>query len=164
MSAQNRIEEFALAPDDARWGDERARDEYYRGVTVAFWWMQYFIPVVMVVAAAQGAILASWLALGAYLAAGIAAWRYGRRRGIRIDPLGRELSSGHRWLALAVLVPLYLLWIVMNLLPFDLPESVPDVIGGLIGAVIGVTVLTVVMRRRERRDAQRLAAEDDTFE
>ena len=38
MSAESRIEDFILAPSDPAWGDERNREEYYRAMSVGYYW------------------------------------------------------------------------------------------------------------------------------
>lgn len=38
MSVESRSEGFILAPSDPAWGGERNRDEYYRAMSVGYYW------------------------------------------------------------------------------------------------------------------------------
>ncbi|MDF0531801.1 hypothetical protein P0W64_19855 [Tsukamurella sp. 8F] len=167
MSVQTRIEEFALAPDDRRWGDERARDEYYRGAALAYWWMQYVLLIVMVVAAAQGALWTSVVVLLGVLSGQWVCQGYCRRRGIPLASLTKEFNSGgRRWIALGSVLPFLVLWAVFVLRERDALDTA-SLVGAVCGAIVGglfAMGMGLWIRRREQRDIDRLAGDDDRFE
>ncbi|WP_018178787.1 hypothetical protein [Jongsikchunia kroppenstedtii] len=167
MSVQNRIEEFALAPNDPRWGDERARDEYYRGAALGFWWMQYVVLLVMVVAAAQGAVGASVIALVGLCFAQLVSWSYCRRRGIPIAAVTRDFNKGgRRWIGFGTTMPFIVLWLAFTLRArgsLDGGTVAGAVVGGIVGGLFAVGV-GVWMRRSEQRRLDASAAEDDRFD
>lgn len=167
MSVQNRIEEFALAPDDPRWGDERARDEFYRGAALAFWWMQYVVLAVMVVAAAQGALWTSALALLGLCLAQLACWSYCRRRGVAVAAVTRDFNhGGRRWIGLGTTLPFIVLWAAFVLRErgsLDAGSVTGAVVGGVVGGLSAVGV-GIWMRRSEQRRIDAIDAEDDRFD
>ena len=165
MPIGERVEEFVLAPDDPRWGDERARDEYYRGSAVGFWWALHLLLVLMVVAAAQSAMLTSWLALAGLASLNVVLRRYCRRHDVPLVALNRAFNSGaRRWIAIGTTMPLILLWAALVLIPAvrDTETLAGAVTGAIVGGA-GVAGIGALLARRERRRDAELAAADDEF-
>ncbi len=169
QSVEDRVEGFILAPSDPAWGDERNREEYYRAATIGQFWSTYAFLVVAIIAALEGAVVASFAAMFLPGVVTLAVVRYCRRRGVAYARLTGAFSRGHRRLiALGTVAPLIVLWVGALAVGSDYFDTDPSsLFGAAVGAACGIAaafgVLAWVKNREARREA-RAAEDDDVFE
>ncbi|GAB3135432.1 hypothetical protein GCM10027289_29070 [Tsukamurella serpentis] len=169
MPVETKIEEFILAASDPAWGDERNRDEYYRAATIGQFWCTYAFLVVAIIAALQGAVLASFAAMILPGVVTVAMFRYCRRRGVAYAQLMSTFSTGRRWLVvLATAGPLILLWLGALAVGSDYFGTDPgSLAGAAAGAGVGIAAaigVVALVKNREKRQDARAAEDDDVFE
>ncbi|MET9326238.1 hypothetical protein [Tsukamurella sp. NPDC003166] len=170
MSVDSRIEEFALAPSDPAWGDERNRDEFYRASALASFWSVYVFFGVAMVAAAQGAILTALIALVAPGVIQIVVVRsYCRRHGVALSRLTEMFNRGRRrWVSLLTTLPMIAVTFLLLALHLGgAADRTSTLLGALAGGAVGAALAALGARlllRRERRDEQLASLEDDVFD
>lgn len=165
MAQRTALEDIFLAPDDPAWGDERAREEFYRGSTIALCATIYGCYIIAIVAAALDSTLVSFLIFVLPSVTSAMLYRYCARRGIDVRALTKHFSRRRRIIAYATTYPLAAAWLIVYLwrtLPQDsLPQSL---IGAAVGGVVGgVGVLLIAKLLRRRTESQHLP-EDDSFD
>lgn len=165
MAQRTTLEDIFLAPDDPAWGDERAREEFYRGSTIALCATVYGCYIIAIVAAAMDATLVSFLIFVLPSLTTIMLYRYCSRRGIDVRALTKKFSRRRRIIAYSTTYPLVAAWLMVYLwrtLPQDsLPGSLA---GAAVGAVIGGLGAALVAKLLRRRAEARHLPEDDSFE
>lgn len=169
MSIETRVEEFILAPSDPAWGDERNRDEYYRAAAIGHFWGTYAFIIVAILAAAQGAAVASFAAMLGPAAVYVPMARYSRRKGIGLAEGSGGFATRRRLVIAGVTaIPLIVLWLVALVLGCGFVDvEISTVLGSLVGAAFGGVAALVaffVVRMLERRREARAASDDDVFE
>ena len=163
MSVESRVEEFILAPSDPAWGDERARDEYYRAMSVGYYWTGPVALVVALVAAAEGARVAALAVLWAVVLTQLAAYRYCVRHDVPLAAITKAFFTRPRRIALvAILIP-YLAVLCALLVDSDPGTLAGALTGGLVGAAAMGAVAALTARRERRREAA-AAEQDDVFD
>ena len=163
MSAESRIEDFILAPSDPAWGDERNREEYYRAMSVGYYWAAPAALVASVIAAAEGARITSMAVLLLLLATQLAAYRYCSRHDVPLASITRAfLTPARKAVMAAILIPYLAVWCALQL-DRDPSTLAGAVVGGLVGAGIAVVAVLLAARAERRREAE-AASGDDVFE
>ncbi|CAM3756112.1 MULTISPECIES: hypothetical protein [Tsukamurella] len=162
-SVEDRVEEFILAPSDPAWGDERARDEYYRAMTIGYYWTAPATLVLSLIAAAEGAKIAAVAALWLAVFTQLAAYRYCVRHDVPLGEIMKSFLTKKRMVALiAILIPYLALW--CSLMVDSDPSTIAGaVVGGLVGTVIA-GALGALLARQERRREAAAGEQDDVFE
>ncbi|MFF0455038.1 hypothetical protein [Nocardia africana] len=165
MAKTTAFEDIFLAPDEPAWGDERAREEFYRGSTIALCATMYGCYAIAIVAAAVDATLVSLLIFVLPSLTSLLLLRYCARRGIDMQTLLKGFPPRRKRIAYATTYPLIAAWLIVFLwrtLPSDsLPQSlVGAVVGGAIGAAVAAIIGTFI---RRRSTAEQLP-EDDSFD
>lgn len=162
-TVEGRVENFILAPSDPTWGDERNRDEYYRAMTVGYYWVAPLSLVVSLVAAAEGARITAFAVLWLVPLTQLAAYRYCVRHDVPLAEITRGFFTPKRRAVLAaILIPYLALWCAL-MVDSD-PETIAGaVVGGLLGAA-AAAALAVLASRRERRREAAAGEQDDVFE
>ncbi|MEU6561979.1 hypothetical protein [Nocardia nova] len=165
MTKTTAFEDVFLAPDEPAWDDERAREEFYRGSTVALNVMMYACYVIAIVAAATDAALVSILLMVLPGLSGLVLLRYCARRGIDMRTILKGFSPQRKRIAYATTYPLIVVWLVVFLwrtLPSDsLPQSL---IGAVAGAAVGAAAALAAGKLMRRRVTAGRLPEDDTFD
>lgn len=163
MSAESRVEDFILAPSDPAWGDERNREEYYRAMSVGYYWAGPAALVASLIAAAEGARITAMAVLLLLLATQLAAYRYCSRHNVPLASITRAfLTPKRKAVMAALLIPYLAVWCALQL-DRDPSTLVGAAVGGLVGAgVVGGAALLAA--RTERRREAAAADDDDVFE
>ncbi len=162
-TVEDRVEGFILAPSDPAWGDERARDEYYRASTVGYYWMAPLALLVSLVAAVEGARVTAIAVLWIVPLTQLAAYRYCARHRVPVAEIMRAFLTRKRMAILvAILAPYLALWCAL-LVDSDPSTIAGALTGGFVGAA-GAAGVAFVAARRERRREAAAAADDDVFE
>ena len=104
MSAESRIEDFILAPSDPAWGDERNREEYYRAMSVGYYWAAPAALVGSLIAAAEGARITSMAVLLLLLATQLATYRYCSRHDVPLASITRAFLTPKRKAVMAAIL------------------------------------------------------------
>ncbi|CAM3525104.1 hypothetical protein ACXYTP_22940 [Tsukamurella ocularis] len=163
MSAESRVEDFILAPSDPAWGDERNREEYYRAMSVGYYWAAPAALVASLIAAAEGARITSMAVLLLLLATQLAAYRYCSRHDVPLASITRAfLTPARKAVMAAILIPYLAVWCALQL-DRDPSTLAGAVVGGLVGAGIAVVAVLLAARAERRREAE-AASGDDVFE
>ncbi|NMD55873.1 MULTISPECIES: hypothetical protein [Tsukamurella] len=163
MSAESRIEDFILAPSDPAWGDERHREEYYRAMTVGYYWAAPAALVASLIAAAEGARVTAMAVLLLLLATQLATYRYCTRHDVPLATIYRAFMTPRRKAAMAaILIPYLAIWCALQL-DRDASTIAGAAVGGLVGAGIAGGAVLLATRAERRREAA-AAADDDVFE
>ncbi|MDG3009784.1 hypothetical protein G4X40_06445 [Rhodococcus sp. D2-41] len=163
MPRMTRLEDTFLAPDDPGWGDERARDEFYRGSTMALNWMIYGAYVIAIVAAAVGNLLTSFLVFLLPTLATMTLCAYCTRRGIDVRAVSRQFAPWRRRLAYATVGPLVAVWLALFLWQTQRDSGGFDVAtlaGAVVGAAVGGGAAYAAARIVRRRSAVALDGDD----
>lgn len=162
-SVEDRVEDFILAPSDPAWGDERARDGYYRAMAIGYYWTAPGALVVSLIAAAEGARISALAVLWLVALTQLAAYRYCVRHDVPLASIVKAfLTRKRQAVMLAILIPYLALWCAL-VVDAD-PSTVAGALtGGLIGAA-AVGGAAALAARRERRREARAAEDDDVFE
>ncbi|WP_063041216.1 hypothetical protein [Nocardia grenadensis] len=165
MARTTAFEDIFLAADEPAWGDERAREEFYRGSTLALCATIYGCYLIAIVAAILDATLVSLLIFALPGVTTLLLFRYCARRGIDMQTVLKGFPARRKRIAYATTYPLVAAWLGVYLwrtLPSDsLPQSLLGaVVGGAIGAAAAAAVGKLV---RNRSHAQR-PPEDDSFD
>ncbi|KXO98843.1 Uncharacterised protein (plasmid) [Tsukamurella tyrosinosolvens] len=163
MSAESRIEDFILAPSDPAWGDERNREEYYRAMSVGYYWAAPAALVGSLIAAAEGARITSMAVLLLLLATQLATYRYCSRHDVPLASITSAfLTPKRKAVMAAILIPYLAVWCALQL-DRDPSTLAGAAVGGLLGAGIAAGAVFLAARTERRRDAA-AAADDDVFE
>ncbi|NKY86375.1 hypothetical protein [Nocardia veterana] len=163
MAKTTALEDIFLAPDDPAWGDERAREEFYRGSTLALCATMYGCYVIAIIAAAVDAKLVSLLIFILPSLTSLLLLRYCARRGIDVRALVKNFPTWRKRIAYATTYPLVAIWLAVYLwraMPSDSQGLVGAVVGGLVGGVAAFVVGKLV----RRRSALQQVPEDDCFD
>ncbi|WP_157163383.1 hypothetical protein [Nocardia aobensis] len=165
MAKTTAFEDIFLALDEPAWGDERAREEFYRGSTMALCATIYGCYAIAIVAAA---VDAKWVSLLIFVLPSLTSLlllRYCARRGIDMQTLLKGFPLRRKRIAYATTYPLIAAWLIVFLwrtLPSDsLPQSL---LGAVVGGAIGAGVAAAIGRRFRRRSAAENLPEDDSFD
>lgn len=163
MSIETRVEEFILAPPDPAWGDERNRDEYYRAMSVGYYWVAPGSLVVSLIAAAEGAKVTAIGALWLVVFTQLAAYRYCARHDVPLATVMKAFFTRKRQAVMvAILIPYLAVWCAL-LLDSDPSTLAGALTGGLVGAAVVGGAAAVASRRERGREAA-AAAGDDVFD
>ncbi|GAA5041991.1 hypothetical protein [Nocardia callitridis] len=165
MANTTALEDTFLAADDPAWGDERAREEFYRGSTIALCATIYGCYVIAIVAAALDARPVSLLIFVLPSLTTLLLYRYCARRGIDVRALLKRFAPRRRWTAYLTTYPLIVAWLVVFLWPMVASDSLPQslfgaVVGGAVGAAVAAGTVKLVQRRARAKDIP----EDDHFD
>ncbi|WP_227983143.1 hypothetical protein [Nocardia spumae] len=165
MTKTTAFEDIFLAADEPAWGDERAREEFYRGSTIALCATIYGCYVIAIVAAALDATAVSLLIFLLPSLTSLLLLRYCARRGIDMRSLLKGFPPQRKRIAYATTYPLVAAWLAVFLwrtLPSDsLPQSL---LGAVVGGVIGAVAALAIGKLVRRRSAIHQLPEDDTFD
>ncbi|WP_157126261.1 hypothetical protein [Nocardia mikamii] len=165
MAKTTAFEDIFLAPDEPAWGDERAREEFYRGSTLALCATIYGCYAIAIVAAA---VDAKWVSLLIFVLPSLTSLlllRYCARRGIDMQTLLKNFPLRRKRIAYATTYPLIAAWLIVFLwrtLPSDsLPQSL---LGAVVGGAIGAGVAAAIGKLFRRRSTAENLPEDDSFD
>lgn len=165
MTKTTAFEDIFLAPDQPAWGDERAREEFYRGSTLALCATMYGCYVIAIVAAAVNATVVSLLIFVLPSLTSLLLVRYCARRGIDMRSLLKGFPPRRKRIAYATTYPLVVAWLVVFLwrtIPSDsLPQSL---LGAVVGAVVGGLAALAIGKLVRNRSKVHQLPEDDTFD
>ncbi len=165
MTKTTAFEDIFLAADEPAWGDERAREEFYRGSTIALCATIYGCYAIAIVAAAMNATLVSLLIFILPSLTALLLLRYCARRGINMRALLKGFPPRRKRIAYATTYPLIAAWLAVFLWRTMPSDSRPQgLLGAVVGGVIGALVALAVGKLVRRRATAQQLPDDDVFD
>ncbi|MEV5650188.1 hypothetical protein AB0L57_18230 [Nocardia sp. NPDC052254] len=165
MTKTTAFEDIFLAAEEPAWGDERAREEFYRGSTIALCATIYGCYLIAILAAALNATLVSLLIFLLPSLASLLLLRYCARRGIDMRTLLKGFPARRKRIANATTYPLVVAWLAVFLWRTLPSDSVPQsLLGAVVGGVIGAAAALAVGKLVRNRAKTQLLPEDDNFD